>query len=84
MFGDPNILGNALSIIQIHPLGPTGTIFQYSIDKNGSLRMLDNVNGQWTNNVDSKIGNLFDFYNKAHTIRTTVRKGRVIRGKLLL
>ncbi|MEO6909121.1 MAG: hypothetical protein ABI210_14650, partial [Abditibacteriaceae bacterium] len=67
--------GKALTIFQLHPLGPTGTLFQYSIDAGGGLIMQDNINGAWTNNVDLKIANISDFYNQTHTIRTTIREG---------
>jgi major membrane immunogen (membrane-anchored lipoprotein) len=68
--------GEALTIFQLHPLGPTGTLFQFDINANGSLIMHDNINGSWINNVDVKIANLADFYIKTHTIRTTIREGK--------
>ena len=73
--------GRALTIFQVHPVVPIGTLFQYSIDAGGGLIMQDNIDGAWTNNVDLRIANLSDFYNQTHTIRTTIREGKGYPGQ---
>jgi hypothetical protein len=76
--------GGALAIFQLKPAKDSGgTLFQYSINANGTLSINDNINGKWTNNRVMTVASLADFVNQTHTIRTTIKEGKAGLGNFI-